>query len=82
MTVFSRFVFLVFMSIMTMALNAEPLAQYEPVAGRQVIKQVFPDVTRVMPRKGNRAIQELYARKELVGIPEKKCTHLPISTQA
>ena len=67
MSVFSRFAVLFFASIMAMALNAAPLAKYEPVAGRQVIEQAFPEVTRVVPRKGNRAIQELYARDELVG---------------
>ena len=67
MSVFSRFAFVFFASIMAMALDAAPLSKYEPVAGRQVIEQAFPDVTRVIPRKGNRAIQELYVRKELVG---------------
>ena len=49
MSVFSRFAFVFFASIMAMALDAAPLSKYEPVAGRQVIEQAFPDVTRVIP---------------------------------
>jgi len=66
-TVFSRFVFPVFMSIMAMALNAAPVTEYDPVAGRQVIQKAFPTVTTVVPREDNRAIQELYAGDELKG---------------
>src|SRR5690554_4926511 len=47
--------------------EAAPLSQYEPVAGRQVIEKAFPEVTRLEPREGNRAIQELYAGDELKG---------------
>ncbi|KEF31832.1 Nitrous oxide reductase maturation protein NosR [Marinobacter nitratireducens] len=46
---------------------AAPLANYEPVAARQVITEAMPDVTEIQPREGNRAIQELFAEGELKG---------------
>ncbi|RMJ04310.1 putative electron transport protein YccM [Marinobacter litoralis] len=49
------------------AVMAMPLKDYEPVSGRQVIQKAMPEVTDVQPRESNRAIQELYAGEELVG---------------
>lgn len=46
---------------------AEPLSSYQPVAGRQVIENAFPEVTELQPLEGNRAIQQLYAGDELKG---------------
>src|SRR5690554_3410522 len=47
--------------------QAEPVSQYEPIAGRQVIEKAIPEVTRFEPLESNRAIQELYAGDELKG---------------
>lgn len=46
---------------------ALPVGDYEPVAARQVVQEAMPTVTDVVPRDGNRAIQELYAGDELKG---------------
>jgi NosR/NirI family transcriptional regulator, nitrous oxide reductase regulator len=64
---FFRLVFLVFAFVIAPALEAAPLSEYEPVAGRQVIQQTLPGVDAVEPREGNRAIQELYSGDELKG---------------
>ncbi|MDK8463340.1 transcriptional regulator NosR [Marinobacter sp. SS13-12] len=53
--------------ILAMTANAQPLSEYEPAAGRQVIQIAIPSVTDFQPREDNRAIQELYAGDELVG---------------
>jgi NosR/NirI family nitrous oxide reductase transcriptional regulator len=47
--------------------KADPVDQYQPVAGRQVITQTLPQVTEVRFRESNRAIGELFAGEELVG---------------
>ena len=47
--------------------KADPVDQYQPVSGRQVITQTLPQVTEVRPRESNRAIGELFAGEELVG---------------
>jgi len=47
--------------------KADPVDQYQPVAGRQVITQNLPQVTEVRLRDSNRAIGELFAGEELVG---------------
>jgi NosR/NirI family nitrous oxide reductase transcriptional regulator len=49
------------------ALHAAPVSGYEPVAGRQVIEDAFPQVTRYEPLEDNRAIQALYAGDQLKG---------------
>ncbi|WP_372964533.1 transcriptional regulator NosR [Marinobacter sp.] len=49
------------------AVMAMPLKNYEPISGRQVIQKAMPEVTDFQPREDNRAIQELYAGEELVG---------------
>jgi len=54
-------------TLVSTAVLAMPVEQYEPVAGRQVIEKALPSVTRLLPREGNRAIQELYAGDELKG---------------
>lgn len=53
--------------ILAMTANAQPLSEYEPAAGRQVIQIAIPSVTDFQSREDNRAIQELYAGDELVG---------------
>lgn len=53
--------------VLAAAANAQPLSEYAPVAGRQVIQSAMPSVTSFQPREDNRAIQELYAGDELVG---------------
>ncbi|MFO8142603.1 MAG: 4Fe-4S binding protein [Marinobacter sp.] len=53
--------------VLAAAANAQPLSEYAPVAGRQVIQGAMPSVTSFQPREDNRAIQELYAGDELVG---------------
>ena len=67
MTALFRFVFPMCIWIMAMPLNAAPVNEYDPVAARQVIRKAFPSVTTLVPREGNRAIQELYAGDELKG---------------
>lgn len=47
--------------------SAASIGDYEPVSARQVIQKAMPAVTDVVPREGNRAIQELYAGEELKG---------------
>jgi len=47
--------------------KADPVDQYQPVSGRQVITQTLPQVTEVRPRESNRAIGELFAGEELLG---------------
>jgi NosR/NirI family nitrous oxide reductase transcriptional regulator len=49
------------------ALQAAPVSKYEPVAGRQVIEDTFPQVSRSEPLEDNRAIQALYAGDQLKG---------------
>ncbi|RBP27570.1 NosR/NirI family nitrous oxide reductase transcriptional regulator [Marinobacter pelagius] len=54
-------------TLVSTAVLAMPVGQYEPVAARQVIQKAMPSVTDLVPREGNRAIQELYAGDELKG---------------
>jgi len=61
------FCFFTFLLSTASQVQAIPVNQYEPVAGRQVIQKAFPDVTRLEPLKGNRAIQQLYAGDQLKG---------------
>ena len=49
------------------AVSAQPLSEYDPLAGRQVIERAISGVTDFSPVEGNRAVQELYAGEELVG---------------
>ncbi len=69
LNVIFRSVFCIFTLLLATVsmVQAAPLSQYEPVSGRQVIQKAFPEVDRVEPREGNRAIQELYAADELKG---------------
>ena len=46
---------------------AQPVSEYSPPAGRQVIEKAFPNATELQPMDGNRAVQEVYAGDELIG---------------
>ena len=46
---------------------AQPLSEYSPPAGRQLIEKAFPEATELQPMEGNRAIQKVYAGDELIG---------------
>ena len=67
MTLISRIALYFFLmaGFSSTALHAAPVSGYEPVAGRQVIEDAFPQVTRYEPLEDNRAIQALYAGEEL-----------------
>ncbi|WP_404364700.1 transcriptional regulator NosR [Marinobacter sp.] len=56
-----------FFSLGTSVVQAEPVENYKPLAARQVITQVFPSATHFSARDDNRAIKELYAGDELLG---------------
>lgn len=46
---------------------AQPLSEYSPPAGRQLIEKAFPEATELQPMEGNRAIQQVYSGEELIG---------------
>jgi len=46
---------------------AQPLSEYGPPAGRQLIEKAFPEATELQPMEGNRAIQQVYSGEELIG---------------
>ena len=52
---------------MASPLLAMPVADYEPLAARQVVADAMPEVDRLEPREDNRAILALYAGDTLKG---------------
>lgn len=68
MTLVSRIVLLcVLLAGLAGGAVAAPVSEYQPVAGRQVIENAFPEANRLEPLDGNRAIQALYAGEQLKG---------------
>ncbi|MBN7770874.1 NosR/NirI family protein [Marinobacter daepoensis] len=63
----SRFALSVLLLFAVSLAWAQPVSEYTPPAGRQVIEQVFPDATELRPVEDNRAIQEIYAGGERLG---------------